>query len=135
MRSGEWINRSDTELVIAALLGNLEAFGELAGRFRPAVSILVNDIVNSREATEDVVQDVFLLAFKSLPLLRDEESFASWLYAIARNRAIRYLQREKRMVRLSELDMFILRESKAFDMEPGRNPLIKYDINVFQCYL
>lgn len=122
MASEEWSQRSNAELVIAALVGNLEAFGELVRRFRPAVSAVVSGIVKSRESTEDVIQDTFLLAFKALPRLKDVESFPSWLCAIARNRAIRYQQRASRTVPYSILDTFILQESKAFDTGYSDNP-------------
>jgi len=122
MESGEWTQRSDVELVIASLVGNLEAFGELVRRFRPALFAVVSGIVDSREAAEDIVQDAFLLAFKALPKLKDVNSFASWLYAIARNRAIRYQQRENRTETLSTVDMFILQESKAFEIAAESNP-------------
>ena len=122
MESEEWNLRSDTELVIAALVGNLEAFGELVKRFHPALRAVVSGIVDSRESTEDVVQDTFLLAFKALPKLRDVESFASWLYAIARNRAIRYQQQSNRTAPRSPLDIFILQESGAFKDDPASNP-------------
>ena len=123
MESEEWSQRGDMELIIATLVGNLEAFGELVDRFRPAVSAVVSGIVHSREDVEDVVQDIFLLAFKALPRLRDINRFAPWLCAIARNRAIRYQQRENRTTPRSILDVFVLRESKAFAEEPAGNPL------------
>jgi RNA polymerase sigma-70 factor (ECF subfamily) len=122
MEPEEWSQRSDIELVIAALVGNLEAFGELVKRFRPAVRSVVSGIVHSPESAEDIVQDTFLLAFKALPQLRDVDSFASWLHAIARNRAIRYQERANRTVPRSTLDMFILQESRAFDGDPANNP-------------
>ena len=122
MRSEKWSQRSDLELVIAALVGNLEAFGELVRRYRPAVRLVVSRIVDSQEATEDVIQDTFLLAFKALPQIRDVNNFASWIHSISRNRAIRYQQRENRIVSRSILDMFILRESGAFGTEYESNP-------------
>lgn len=122
MESEEWGQRSDIELVIAALVGNLEAFGELVRRFRPAVRSVVSGIVDSRESAEDIVQDTFLLAFKALPRLRDVSSFAPWLHAIARNRAIRCQQRAGRTVPYSPLDAFILQESRAFDSKPLTSP-------------
>ena len=122
MELEEWCCRSDVELVIAALVGNLEAFGELVRRFRPAVRAVVSGIVSSRESAEDVVQDTFLLAFKALPQLQAVHSFPSWLHAIARNRAIRYQQRASRMEPYSILDTFILRESGAFDGRSADNP-------------
>lgn len=122
MEPEEWGQHSDIELVIAALIGNLEAFGELVRRFRPAICAIVSGIVDSRESMEDVVQDTFLLAFKALPRLRDVNSFASWLHAIARNRAIRYQQRANRTVPRSILDVFILRESGALNRDPADDP-------------
>ena len=122
MEPEEWSQRGDMELVIATLVGNLEAFGELARRFRPAVSAVVAGIVDSREAVEDVIQDIFLLAFKALPRLKDVNKFPPWLCAIARNRAIRYRERANRTVSRSILDTFILKESIAFDNEPAENP-------------
>ncbi len=56
MELEEWSQRSDVELVIAALVGNLEAFGELVRRFRPAVRAVVMGIVKSRESVEDADQ-------------------------------------------------------------------------------
>lgn len=122
MELEEWSQRNNVELVIAALVGNLEAFGELVRRFRPAVRAVVMGIVKSRESVEDVVQDTFLLAFKALPLLREVDNFPAWLCAIARNRAIRYQQRENRTETRSIFDTFLLRESKAFDYEPADDP-------------
>ena len=122
MGQEEWSQLSDVELVVAALVGNLEAFGELVRRFRPAVRAVVSGMVNSRESAEDVVQDTFLLAFKALPQLQDVNNFPSWLHAIARNRAIRDQQRAKRMGSRSILDAFILRESGAFDHHSADNP-------------
>ena len=122
MGTEKWSQRSDVELVIAALVGNLEAFGELVKRFRPAVRTVVSGIVDSYESAEDVVQDTFLLAFKALPKLRDVNSFASWIYAIARNRAIRYQQRADRRIPISMFDMFILLESRMFENEQEDDP-------------
>ena len=122
MESEEWNQRSDRELVIAALVGNLEAFGELVRRFHPAVRAVVIGIVKSRESVEDVVQDTFLLAFRALPQLRDVEKFPSWLCAIARNRAMWCQQREDRTETRPIFDTFTLRESKVFDHEPADDP-------------
>ena len=64
MESEEHNQSSDIELVIATLVGNLDAFGELVRRFRPAVRAVVIGIVKSQESVDDITQDTFLLAFK-----------------------------------------------------------------------
>jgi len=109
----QWKQYSDVELVIAALVGNLQAFDELALRFRPAMLTVAYQIVGTYEAAEDVVQDALLLAFKALPQLDDVNRFAPWLYAITRHRAFRYLKEEGRHEPRSDLDEVILKHSRA----------------------
>lgn len=83
----------DELLVIAAILGNLEAFEELVLRYRPAVVRLARTIVGADYA-EDVAQDSLLLAFKALPSIDEPRSFAAWLSAITRHRALRFSKSE-----------------------------------------
>ncbi len=83
----------DELLVIAAILGNLEAFEQLVLRYRPAVVRLARTIVGADDA-EDVAQDSLLLAFKALPTIEEPRKFPAWLSAITRNRALRYSRNE-----------------------------------------
>lgn len=83
----------DAILVVAAILGDLDAFGELAGRYRAAAVRTAQSIVG-REDAEDVAQDALLLAFKALPTIGDPSKFAAWLGAITRHRAFRWARRE-----------------------------------------
>jgi RNA polymerase sigma-70 factor (ECF subfamily) len=79
----------DEVLVLAAILGNLEAFEELVVRYRPAVVRLARTIVGADHA-EDVAQDSLLLAFKALPGIDEPRKFPAWLSAITRHRALRF---------------------------------------------
>ena len=83
----------DELLVIAAILGNLEAFEELVLRYRPAVVRLARTIVGVADA-EDVAQDSLLLAFKALPGIEEPRKFPAWLSAITRHRALRFSKSE-----------------------------------------
>lgn len=93
---------ADEVLVVAAILGDLEAFNELALRYRAAVVRLAQTIVG-REDAEDVAQDALLLAFKALPSIEEPARFAAWLMAITRNRARRF-SRQKRAHRASRVE-------------------------------
>lgn len=84
----------DDVLVVAAILGDLDAFGELASRYRAAAVRTAQGIVG-REMAEDVAQDSLLLAFKALPSIEEPRKFAAWLGAITRNRAMRFGKREQ----------------------------------------
>jgi|SRR5687768_5060735 len=87
----------DEVLVLGAILGNLEAFEQLVLRYRPAVVRLARSIVGTDDA-EDVAQDALLLAFKALPGIEEPRSFAAWLSAITRNRALRFSKSEDKHV-------------------------------------
>jgi RNA polymerase sigma-70 factor (ECF subfamily) len=98
----------------------LEAFGELAGRYRAAAVRAAQAIVG-REFAEDVAQDALLTAFKALPSIEEPEKFAAWLGAITRNRALRFGQREHaRQTRHAPLDEALLEHVGALS-----RPLVK----------
>lgn len=83
----------DEVLVVAAIVGDFDAFDELASRYRAAVVRLAQSIVG-RENAEDVAQDALLLAFKALPSIEEPKKFAAWLSAITRHRAARFRKQE-----------------------------------------
>ena len=103
----------DEVLVVAAIVGDLEAFDELAARYRAAVVRAAQAIVG-REDAEDVAQDALLLAFKALPSIEDPRKFAAWLQAITRHRALRLSKRERARKHASlELDDLLLESVDA----------------------
>jgi RNA polymerase sigma-70 factor (ECF subfamily) len=103
----------DEVLVVAAILGDLEAFNELAGRYRAAAVRAAQAIVGLDDA-EDVAQDALLLAFKALPSIEQPSKFAPWLGAITRNRAMRFNKRESEFdKRRVEFDEALLAEIDA----------------------
>ena len=87
------VEAPDELLVVAAILGNLEAFEQLVVRYRPAVVRLARTIVGDNYA-EDVAQESLLLAFKALPSIEEPGKFAAWLSAITRHRALRFSKSE-----------------------------------------
>lgn len=103
----------DEVLVLAAILGDLEAFDQLVLRYRAAVVRTVQSIVG-REDAEDVAQEALLLAFKALPSIEDPTKFAAWLSAIARHRAMRFHHRERPYAASRmHLDEFLLKHIGA----------------------
>ncbi len=85
----------DEVLVVAAILGDLGAFDDLASRYRPAVVRTAETVVGRHDA-EDVAQDALLLAFKALPSIEDPARFAAWLMVITKHRALRFARQSGR---------------------------------------
>ena len=76
---------SDARLVASAKRGDAEAFALLYRRYLDRVYDFVAARVESIETAQDATQTIFLRVLTALPQCRDEEHFAGWLFAIARN--------------------------------------------------
>lgn len=83
----------DAALVRRAGAGDEAAFGLLYARYARVVHGLLLARVGPDDA-DDLVQDVFLTAWRRLDALRDPGAFGGWLAAIARNRAMDFHRRQ-----------------------------------------
>jgi len=88
-------------LVQAVRQGEQEAFAELYSLYAPMVHGILLARVPWAEV-DDLLQDVFLVAFKKLNSLRDEAAFGAWLAMIARNRAMDFHRRRRDTEELSD---------------------------------
>jgi RNA polymerase sigma-70 factor (ECF subfamily) len=86
--------RPEIELIERVRAGDEEAFGELYRMFAPMINGVVLARV-AREDVQDIVQDVFLAAYRNLNSLRDDNFFGAWLVKIARNRAAEWYRTRK----------------------------------------
>ena len=106
-------NALDEVLVVAAILGDLDAFNVLVQRYAPAVVRVARSIVGNQHA-EDVAQEAWLLAFKALPSIDAPNKFASWIMVITRNRALRVREQEfKKASRYVPMDAFLIEQLSA----------------------
>jgi RNA polymerase sigma-70 factor (ECF subfamily) len=81
--------------------GDADAFGELYKMFAPMVHGIILARVRRDEA-DDIVQEVFLSAYKNLHNLRDRSAVGAWLAMIARNRAAEFYRHARPTEELSE---------------------------------
>lgn len=80
--------------IIAAIHDNRErGFRLLVGQYAQAIYWHVRRTVGSHDDAEDVTQEVFVRVFKNIDSLRDPAMLRSWLYRIASNEAIRFVER------------------------------------------
>jgi len=96
------VNRSDAELVAAAINGDLQSFAELSRRYRGTYTRFAVQMVGDRDDAEDVLQLAFVRAYRALDRC-DPARFGAWLYQIVTNECrtfvTRRARREKRLVR------------------------------------
>ena len=104
--------RIEVVLVKAVLDGDRDSFGRLYQLYAPMVhGILLARI--PRSEVDDLVQDIFLHAFRKLHTLRDWAAFGPWIAMIARNRAMDFYRRTKETVEVTE-------DLRSTDMQTSR---------------
>lgn len=82
----------DAQLVVRSLAQDHEAFGQLIDRHAPAIVNLSYRMVGNRAEAEDLAQETFLAAYKSLSMFRADSKFSTWLYRIATNKCKDWLR-------------------------------------------
>ncbi len=92
---------AEARLIERVRAGDEEAFSELYKRFAPLVHGIVLARV-PRDECQDIVQEVFLSAYKNLHALRNENALGAWLAMIARNRAAEFYRQRKPTEELTE---------------------------------
>ncbi len=92
----------DRDLVRLAVSGDAWAFGRLVDRYGGRVLARVRRVVRRPDDAEDLVQEVFLLAFRRMGQLRDGSRFGPWLSRIADNTARKWHRRRIVQIRFEE---------------------------------
>lgn len=93
----------DADLVTRSKTGDLEAFGELVRRYQKPVFRIVLRMVRSPDDADDLTQDTFVRAHRGLKTFKEEFDFHPWLYRIAVNQAINFINKRKKQA-ASDID-------------------------------
>lgn len=89
--------RSDQELIAAALARDTAAFGELVSRYQNRLYGALVHMTGSAEDAKDVAQEAFVLAFQKLATFRGDSQFYSWLFRIAMNASVNFRRKNRSM--------------------------------------
>lgn len=87
---------NDAELVAASLNGDRDAFAQIVSRYQSLVCSLAYSATGNLSHSEDLAQETFVAAWKSLRELREPAKFRSWLCSIARNLINNWLRKQGR---------------------------------------
>ena len=86
---------TDTEIISRVLDGQQQVFASLVERYQNYVFTLVLRFISNREDAEEVAQDVFVKAYRSLADFRGESKFSTWLFTIVRTSCLTFLRKKK----------------------------------------
>jgi len=86
---------SDIEIINSVLKGDQQAYAGLVNRYQNYVFTLTLRFIKSREDAEEVSQDIFVKAYRSLADFRGASKFSTWLYTIVNTTCITFLRKKK----------------------------------------
>jgi RNA polymerase sigma-70 factor (ECF subfamily) len=89
-------SQPDHVLILGCQAGDMKAAEALFRRYHAPVHNLVARMVRNGPETEDLVQDVFLKAFRGIGGFKGASSFRTWLYQIATNTCLNHLAKAER---------------------------------------
>lgn len=96
-------------LISQCLAGDADAIETLVREYETGVFRLALSIVGDAAEANEITQETFISALRSLPSYQEKKSFKAWLYTIALNHSRSYLRKRKSLDRLATLLTSIFR--------------------------
>lgn len=123
---------SDIELIEQTLAGNQAAYADLVKRHQRFVFTLAMRFAKNREDAEEIAQDCFIKAYRSLSAFQRQSKFSTWLYSIVYTTAMTFLR--KKRVDTDSIDdenIYIQLEnsSSSHDVNSAENKSRSYYLN------
>ena len=86
--------KTEAELIERILDGEWRNYAILVDKYEAKVFNYVNYLMNNREDAEEMVQDTFVKAYRSLSQFRGEASFSTWLIRIAHRNCLTHFRKK-----------------------------------------
>jgi RNA polymerase sigma-70 factor (ECF subfamily) len=123
---------SDLELIEQTLTGNQSAYADLVKRHQRFVFTLALRFAKTREDAEEIAQDCFIKAYRSLASFQGYSKFSTWLYSIVYTTAMTFLR--KKRVDTDSIDdentyIQVANQSSGYDVNSAENKSRSYYLN------
>ena len=114
------IIKDDDQIIQECLSGNTGAYKNLVDKYQIRIINTCYKYTKNINDAEDVAQEVFLKAFQNLPSFKFDSKFYSWIYRIAVNTCLNYINsREKRNEKETISEENCLNEVNISNNNPG----------------
>jgi RNA polymerase sigma-70 factor (ECF subfamily) len=126
--------REDEELVSRARTGDAAAFDALVVKYSPRLYALVYNMTANHEDTDDLLQEVWTKAYRSLGGFRGKSQFYTWLHSIAANTTVNFLKKRGRRwtMSLDDVDNGILQDKEFVELQATSTPVRETDLGEMQ---
>ena len=105
---------SDSEIISQVLKGDHNAYALLVERYKSYVFTLTFRFTKNREDAEEVSQDIFVKAYRSLADFKGTAKFSTWLYTIVNTTCITFLRKRR-------LDVKSLDDERTFEVADSQD--------------
>lgn len=124
----------DSELIARAQAGDASGFDRLVVKYSPRLYGLIYNMTSNHEDTNDLLQDVFSKAYRSIRGFRGKSSFYTWMHSIAVNMTINFLKKRGRRFQLSldDVDSNIQNDREFIELTATTNPVREADLAELQ---
>ena len=124
----------DKQLVSRAQSGETGAFDELVVKYAPRLYGLVYNMTSNHEDTNDLLQDIFSKAYKSIKGFRGKSSFYTWIHSIAVNMTLNFLKKRGRRYQLSldDMDASVQNDKEFLELTATSTPVREADLSELQ---
>jgi RNA polymerase sigma-70 factor (ECF subfamily) len=127
----------DRQLVARTQEGDVAAFDRLVVKYSPRLYGLVYNMTSNHEDTNDLLQDVFSKAYKSIRGFRGKSSFYTWIHSIAVNMTLNFLKKRGRRFNLSldDVDASVQNDKEFLELTQSSSPVREADLAELQVRL
>ncbi len=127
----------DQKLVARTQEGDVPAFDDLVVKYTPRLYGLVYNMTSNHEDTNDLLQDVFSKAYKSIRGFRGKSSFYTWIHSIAVNMTLNFLKKRGRRFNLSldDVDASVQNDKEFLELTQTSSPVREADLSELQLRL
>ena len=124
----------DVELVARTQAGDPAAFDRLVVKFSPRLYGLVYNMTSNHEDTNDLLQDIFAKAYRSINGFRGKSSFYTWVHTIAVNMTINFLKKRGRRFQMSldDVDANVQNDKEFIELTATSSPVREADLGELQ---
>ena len=109
------MTNNDQHYINLIIDGDTHAFEVLVERYKDLVFTLTLRMLKNREEAEEVAQDTFIKAYKSLNRFKGDSKFSTWIYKIAYNTSLDRLKKNKKYFKDVAIDEFTEHQVKTID--------------------
>lgn len=126
--------KADDELIARTQAGDTRAFDELVVKYSPRLYGLVYHMTSNHEDANDLLQDIFAKAYRSIKGFRGKSSFYTWMHSIAVNMTINFLKKRGRRFQMSldDVNSNIQNDKEFIKLTASSNPIREANLNELQ---